>query len=232
MKPPKPNHTNRSAAFSELKRSIDGEVHTEPLYRCMLSTDGSIYQVQPAAVVYPKSSADVAAAVAFARRQGFSVHGRGAGSGLCGAAVGAGIVIDFTRFMNRLIRLDPDEKIFECEPGYRFGELEARLNGSGLFFPPDPSSGEYAAFGGMYGTNASGAHSVKYGNTADYVLDADVVAGSGESLRPSEVLSCPVSDLPPYLQQLAEMYTDYRDRIESAYPPVRFNSSGYNLRGW
>ena len=206
-------------------------MHTNALYRYMLSTDGSIYRVQPTAVVYPKHDEDVAAVVAFARRQGIAVHGRGSGSGLCGAAVGGGIVVDFTRFMNRLIHLDLKEKTAECEPGYRFGELEAALNGTGLFFPPDPSSGEYASFGGMFGTNASGAHSVKYGNTADYVLDAGVVTGRGETLLFSEVLSRPLGSLPSFLQQLAQLYTDNRDVIESAYPSVRYNSSGYNLRG-
>ncbi len=230
MKTAKPIVSNRAAPFDELNRSIAGEVHTEALYRYMLSTDGSIYRVQPAAVVYPKSGADVAATVAFARRHGFSVHGRGAGSGLCGAAVGAGIVLDFTRFMNRLVRLDADEKTFECEPGYRFGELEARLKGSGLFFPPDPSSGEYATFGGMFGTNASGAHSVKYGNTADYVLDAEVVDGTGEKLLFSKIRSRPVEGLPSHLKRLAQLYSDHRQRIENAYPSVRYNSSGYNLR--
>ena len=222
--------TRANYLFEELDRQIAGRVLTDPLYRYLLSTDGSIYRVQPAAVVYPANSDDVAAVADFARRQGLSVHSRGAGSGLCGAALGSGIVIDFTRFMNRLVRLDLEEKTFECEPGYRFGELEARLSGSGLFFPPDPSSGEYATFGGMYGTNASGAHSVKYGNTADYVLDAQVVTGRGEIVQPAEILTRPVASLPPYLQQLARLYTDNRQRIEGAYPPVRFNSSGYNLR--
>ena len=224
-------HTAQSALLDKLNRSIEGEVHKEALYRYMLSTDGSIYQVQPAAVVYPRNVADVSETLDLARRHEMPVHGRGAGSGLCGAALGAGIVLDFTRFMNRLVHLDPDERTFECEPGYRFGELEARLKATGLFFPPDPSSGEYATFGGMFGTNASGAHSVKYGNTADYVLDAEVITGSGEALRFSEVLSRPMAALPPFLQGVAQLYRDNQAVIESAYPTVRYNSSGYNLRG-
>ncbi|KPJ78824.1 MAG: oxidoreductase [Deltaproteobacteria bacterium SG8_13] len=231
MKISKPNDSIHATPFDELNQRIDGTVHTEPLYRYLLSTDGSIFQVQPVAVVYPKTGEDVSATIDFACRQGITVHGRGAGSGLCGAALGAGIVLDFTRFMNRLVHLDPDERTFECEPGYRFGELEAKLGGSGLFFPPDPSSGEYATFGGMFGTNASGAHSVKYGNTADYVLDADVVTGSAETIRLSEIRSCSPSRLPAYLQQLSRLYHDHREQIENAYPPIRYNSSGYNLRG-
>ena len=222
---------HRRSPFDELNRAIDGQVYTEALYRYMLSTDGSIYRVQPAAVVYPKSSDDVAATVAFARREKITVHCRGAGSGLCGAAIGGGMVVDFTRYMNRLIHLNLEEKTVACEPGFRFGELEAQLKGTGLFFPPDPSSGEYASFGGMFGTNASGAHSVKYGNTADYVLDAEVMTGAGERLVFSEIRRRPVEGLPHNLKELARLYSDHREQIENAYPPVRYNSSGYNLRG-
>lgn len=163
--------------FGELEKQLAGEVHTDSLYRYMLSTDGSIFRVQPAAVVYPKHRYDVVRTIRFAGQHGLSVHARGAGSGLCGSALGRGIVLDFTRHMNRLLELDETGKTFTCEPGYRFGELQEDLKGSGLFFPPDPSSGEYATFGGMIGTNASGAHSVKYGNTADYFLDAEMEIG-------------------------------------------------------
>ena len=231
MRTNQPTNTAQSAFLDKLNQSIEGQVHTAALYRYLLSTDGSIYQVQPSAVVYPRNGADVLATLDLARRHQMPVHGRGAGSGLCGAALGAGIVLDFTRFMNRLVHLDPHEKTFECEPGYRFGELEARLKTMGLFFPPDPSSGEYATFGGMFGTNASGAHSVKYGNTADYLLDADVVTGAAESVRFSEILNRPQAALPGNLKQLAQMYSQNREQIENAYPSVRYNSSGYNLRG-
>ena len=217
--------------FTELAAAIQGEVHTDALHRYMLSTDGSIFRVQPAAVVYPENHEDVVRTVRFAGAHRVPVHARGAGSGLCGSALGAGIVVDFTRFMNRIIALDPVARTVVCEPGYRFGELQQQLAGAGLFFPPDPSSGEYATFGGMVGTNASGAHSFKYGHTADYLLDARVVTGSGSTLQLSHVRGMPAERLPDNLKQLARLYTANRKAIERAYPPVRFNSSGYNLRG-
>ena len=216
--------------FSELNQKISGDVYSDPIRSYMLSTDASIYRRQPAAVVYPKNTRDVITTVKFAADRGLSIHSRGAGSGLCGSAIGTGIVIDFTRYMNRLISIDADEKFFECEPGYRFGELEAALGGSELFFPPAPSSGEYASFGGMYGTNASGAQSVKYGNVADYILDAEVVFSSGEVFRLSDILVRPFSDLPENLQSLYTLYTCQSQKIESSYPPIRYNSTGYNLR--
>ena len=163
-------HPDRSTLdLTALQQTLEGEVHSDALQCAMLATDGSIFSVQPAGVVYPRSTEDVRRTARFAARNNLSLHPRGAGSGLCGSALGRGLVVDFTKYMNRLVRLDAAARTFTCQPGYRFGELASLLKGEGLFFPPDPSSGEYATFGGMLATNASGAHSVKYGNTADYL---------------------------------------------------------------
>ncbi|MDJ0811578.1 MAG: anaerobic glycerol-3-phosphate dehydrogenase subunit C [Desulfobacterales bacterium] len=217
--------------FAPLKASLSGDIRDDPLHRAMLATDGSIFAVTPAAVVYPRTAADVQQTVRFAAAHGLSVHARGAGSGLCGGALGRGIVIDFTRHMNRLLRLDLKARTFECEPGYRFGELQARLADEGLFFPPDPSSGEYATFGGMTATNASGSHSVKYGNVADYLEDAEIVLSSGEKWRLSSIRATPREALPEALQKLAALYEENASRIDGAYPDTPYNSAGYNLRG-
>ena len=218
-------------SFEALAGRINGDVAHTAIDRLLLATDGSIFQRRPAAVVYPRNRRDVAETVDFARHHGLSIHPRGAGSGLCGSALGTGIVIDFTRYMNRLLELDLDARTFTCEPGYRFGELERALAGTGLFFPPDPSSGEYASFGGMVGTNASGAHSVKYGNVADYLADAEVVLGSGRRIVLSAIRDTPVDRLPVDFAALADLYAANREAIETAYPPVRHNVAGYNLRG-
>jgi FAD/FMN-containing dehydrogenase/Fe-S oxidoreductase len=217
--------------LSRLAEKIRGDVHTDRVRRQLLSTDASIFSQLPAAVVYPRTTADVQAVVAFAADNGVSVHPRGAGSGLCGAAVGSGIVVDFSRYMNRLLHLNEAEGWFECQPGYRFGELASRLKGKGLFFPPDPSSGEYASFGGMFATNASGAHSVKYGNVADYVVDAEIVMGDGGAYRLETVAKTPPAELPAAMRALVDLYENHRDDIECAYPPIACNVAGYNLRG-
>ncbi len=223
--------SNPRPSFDELASQIRGQVHADHLWGQMLSTDGSIFEIEPAAVVYPKSTDDVVKTVEFAGPNDLSIHPRGSGSGLCGSAVGPGIIIDFTKYMNRLVHLDEENKTFTCQPGYRFGELEERLWDTGLFFPPDPSSGEYASFGGMFGTNASGAHSVKYGNVADYVLDAEIVLSNGQIVTLSEIERTPYEALSPELKELYDLYSENRDQIERAYPPVRYNVAGYNLRG-
>ena len=219
------------SAFDQLTTELHGEVHADGLRRYLLATDASIFQKLPLAVIYPKTTTDVQTVVRFAANQGIPVHARGAGSGLCGSALGEGIILDFTKFMNQLIQLDLDQGWFMCQPGFRLGELEAMLQGCAFFFPPAPSSGEYATFGGMCNTNASGAHSVKYGNVADYLLDAEVVFSDGTVTRLSQIESTPLDALPPNLRQLATLYQENVDTIESAYPTVACNVAGYNLRG-
>ena len=130
--------------LESLQDRIAGQVFTDPVRTGLLSTDGSIYQVKPAAVVYPASVEDVVQTVRFAGENRLSLHPRGAGSGLCGSALGSGVVLDFSKNMNRLLHLYIESNWMECEPGYRLGELDAALKEKGLFFPPDPSSGEYA----------------------------------------------------------------------------------------
>ena len=117
----------RNHIFNELQQEISGDVYWDPIRVYMLSTDASIYRREPAAVIYPQSTRDVIHTVKFASARGLPIHSRGAGSGLCGSAIGTGIVIDFTRYMNRLINIDGDQSCFECEPGYRFGELDCRI---------------------------------------------------------------------------------------------------------
>jgi len=226
--------TNRSdipSPFARLAAQIAGEVHTDPLRRYLLATDASIFCKQPAAVVYPRSTGDVQATLRFAAAHGLAVHPRGAGSGLCGAALGDGVVIDFSKYMHRLLDMDLEQGWFECEPGFRLGELQEAFKDKGLFFPPDPSSGEYATFGGMCATNASGAHSAKYGNVADYLLDAEVVFADGTRAWLNALQDQPLERLPDRLQQLAGLYADNAEKIEKSYPPIACNVAGYNLRG-
>lgn len=220
-----------TAPFDRLASHIQGEVHTDVLRRYQLSTDASIFRRMPAAVVYPCCPEDVQATVQFAIANGLHIHPRGAGSGLCGAAVGDGIVVDFSKHMNRLLHVDLERGCFTCEPGFRLGELEAALKGSGRFFPPDPSSGEYATFGGMCATNASGAHSVKYGNVADYLLDAQVVFADAAVNEMSTLAAVEWTGLPRHLRQLAHLYQQHMESIENAYPAIACNVAGYNLRG-
>ena len=217
--------------FATLKEKIQGDLYTDMFRRHLLATDGSIFKQLPCAVAYPENTFDVVEIVKFAGRHNLTVHARGTGSGVCGAALGRGIVIDFSKYMNQLIHLDMENKTFECQPGFRMGELNEALTGSNLYFPPDPSSGEYASFGGMYATNASGSRSAKYGNVGDYCIDAEIVTAKGEVVTLSDLARTTASALPAPFNDLFNLYAENNQLIEASYPRVRYNSSGYNLRG-
>ncbi len=221
---------NPAADFRLLARTLAGDILTDELSRNMLATDASMFRVLPAAVAFPRTPRDVVRIVRFAARHDLAIHPRGAGSGLCGSALGPGMVVDFSRYMHRLLSVDTRRRQAVCQPGCRLGELEAALAGSGLFFPPDPSSGAYATLGGMFNTNASGSHSVKYGNTADYILDADIVLTDGREVRLSTIRDTPQRDLPGALRELRRLYTSHAAAIENAYPDLGTNVCGYNLR--
>lgn len=219
--------------FDELKNKIAGDIYTDKIRRYMHSTDGSIFRVEPACIVYPKSTEDVVEVVKFANKYQLSIHSRGAGSGLCGAAIGRGIVIDFCKYMNNFLgyeKISDTEGTFICEPGYKYGELEAFLKGSSMWFPAAPSSGEYATFGGMYGTNAGGGYSVKYGNVADYIVDAEVVFHDGHIDTFSNIAQTDIDKLSPELKELYNVLHNNQQVINGSYPPIKCNVSGYELR--
>jgi len=117
--------------LTDLQQTLEGDVHSDAVHCAMLATDGSIFSVRPAGVVYPRNTEDVRRTARFAARNKLSLHPRGAGSGLCGSALGRGLVVDFTKYMNRLVRLDAAARTFTCQPGYRFGELASLLKGEG-----------------------------------------------------------------------------------------------------
>lgn len=219
--------------YEELRDNIAGDVYYDKLRRYMHSTDGSIFRVEPSCTVYPRSVEDVRAVCSFAARNKLAVHPRGAGSGLCGACIGQGIVIDFTKYMNQLLDLKLNPGVdgeFTCEPGYKYGQLEELIKGSGLFFPPSPSSGEYATFGGMYGTNAGGAYSVKYGNVADYIVDAEFVLADGTVTTLSAIENTPPEKLGDHFKSLFDLLKNNKESILGAYPNIACNVSGYELR--
>ncbi len=217
--------------FETLQDTIRGDLYTDMFRRHLLATDGSIFKQVPCAAAYPKDTGDVVEIVKFAKTHNLTVHARGTGSGVCGAALGRGIIVDFSKYMNQLVHLDITNRTFECQPGFRMGELNEMLAGSNLYFPPDPSSGEYASFGGMYATNASGSRSAKYGNVGDYCLDAEIVTAKGEVVTLSGIAHTMASELLPPFSDLFHLYSENKELIETAYPKVRYNSSGYNLRG-
>jgi len=217
---------------SDLVGIIRGEVFSDALHRIAFSTDSSIYQITPLCVVAPYDSADVAAAVKYAVANNIPVAARGAGSGLAGEALGSGIVFDMARYMNKILFLSTDEQMVTCEPGVVLDDLNNYLAKYGRKIGPDPSSGNRATVGGIVANNSTGAHSLQYGYTADYVesIEAVLTDGSiveiGNNMRLEEIQN---KTLARAARECVSVLGGKEDIIARALPKTKRNRCGYNI---
>lgn len=223
----------------QLKACVRGEVYFDELSLGLYATDASIYQIKPIAVVVPKDEADVVAAVETAGKYKVSILPRGAGTSLGGQAVGESMVIDFSKYMNRILELNVKKRWVRVQPGLVLDELNAALSAHNLHFAPDPATSDRATIGGMIGNNASGTRSIIYGITSDHVLEAKALlagAGRGEIVEFKEL--CPTEFERACGQQGREgkILSDFKRIIEAnqqeikkRFPKVVRKVSGYNL---
>ncbi len=147
--------------------------------RLLYSTDASIYQIEPLGVVFPKSADELTAAVALAARYAIPVLARGSGSSLAGQAIGTALILDCSRYLNRILEIDQEERTATVEPGVILNNLNRQAGKYQLQFGPDPASAERASLGGSIANNATGAHSIVYGMAADHILSAETILADG-----------------------------------------------------
>jgi FAD/FMN-containing dehydrogenase/Fe-S oxidoreductase len=157
-------------------------VDDSPRRRAEYATDASNYRVPPAVVAYPGRPEEAAAALQVAARFGVPVTCRGGGTSTAGNSVGPGIVLDFSRHMNRVLAVDPEARTAVAEPGATLDDITAAAASYGLRFGPDPSTHARASIGGSIGNNACGSRALRYGRTADNVVSLDVLTAAGEQL--------------------------------------------------
>ncbi|MFI2755102.1 FAD-binding and (Fe-S)-binding domain-containing protein [Cellulomonas sp. P22] len=162
-----------------LRAVVRGSVDDSTRRRAEYSTDASNYRVVPEVVVLPRDVDDVLATLEVAREAGAPITSRGGGTSVAGNAIGPGVVIDFSRHVNRVLEIDPEARTARIEPGVIMADLQKQAAPFGLRFGPDPSTQARATLGGMIGNNACGPRAVAYGRTADNVLALDVVDGTG-----------------------------------------------------
>ncbi|MFK4065897.1 FAD-binding and (Fe-S)-binding domain-containing protein [Streptomyces sp. NPDC029674] len=163
----------------DLRAAVRGEVDLSVTARALHTMDASNYRRMPTALVAPRDADDVAAALAVCRERNVPVVPRGAGTSIAGQATGTGVVLDFTRHMNRVVSLDPERRTAVVQPGVVLDDLRTAAAPHGLTFGPDPSTHSRCTLGGMIGNNSCGSHSVAWGTTADNVSALSVVDGSG-----------------------------------------------------
>ena len=170
--------------FRELQELLGDNFTTSTAARYAYSSDASIYRAMPDAVVRPMNTEEVSKIVKLANKYKVPITPRGAGTGLCGAAVPikVGIIMDM-QAMNKIKSITPENLFCIVEPGVIYDHLNAELKKSGYTFPGSPGSGEAANIGGMVAANASGMRAIKYGATRDYVLGLEVVLPTGEVMK-------------------------------------------------
>ncbi|RZB19751.1 FAD-binding oxidoreductase [Streptomyces sp. F001] len=168
---------------AQLRAVVRGDVGFDITSRALTTMDASNYRRVPLGVVAPRDADDVAAVLSVCREHGVPVVPRGGGTSIAGQATGTGVVLDFTRHMNRLVSLDPEAHTAVVQPGLVLDRLQEAAAPHGLRFGPDPSTHSRCTLGGMIGNNSCGSHSVAWGTTADSVRELSVVTARGERLR-------------------------------------------------
>ena len=226
----------RPALVSDLEPLVEGDVRFDSYSRTLYATDASIYEVMPIGVVFPASTADVVSVVKYCADRKIPVLPRGGGTSLAGQTVNDAVVLDYTRYMNDVLEVDPEGKRATAQAGIYLGTLNEALSPHGLKFAPDPAWGDKSALGGAIGNNSTGAHSLRYGKTDAYVEEVEVVLADGTVTRFGEVAIDDLTDLADgddlesaIYAEVARILDEEGDLIEEVYPDLKRNVSGYNL---
>ncbi|POX39454.1 FAD-binding oxidoreductase [Streptomyces sp. Ru73] len=214
------------ALVRALAAAVRGEVSGTAADRALVTMDASNYRRVPLAVVAPRDAADVAAALEVCRGHGVPVVPRGGGTSIAGQATGAGVVLDFTRHMRRIVSLDPEARTAVVEPGVICDELRTAAAAHGLTFGPDPSTHSRCTIGGMIGNNSCGSHSVAWGTTADNVSALDVLTYGGERVRAGQGLDGVPGALADGVRALVD---DNLALLRTGFPELPRRISGYAL---
>jgi len=225
-----------SVLEAELRARIHGEVRFDRVSRMLYSTDASNYQIDPVGVVIPRTMDDAIGAIDLAASHSVPVLPRGGGSSLAGQTVGAALVIDMSKYMNKVLSFNQEEKTVTVEPGINLDALNRRMKKNGLMFGPDPSSANRATIGGVVGNNSAGAHSILYGMTSDHVVSAKVQLSTGETvdLAPAtmeEHLQRATQNDPTgrLLKELLAFREQHAELIRRDFPPHWRRATGYSL---
>ncbi len=219
-----------SAFAQRLRRELDGEVLFDTASRGRYSTDASIYQVEPIGIVVPRTAEAARAALAIAADSGVPVLPRGAGSSQCGQAVGAALILDHTKYLNRVLEKNLEAGNVVVEPGVVLDQLNAELRPHGVWYPVDVSTSAQATLGGMAGNNSCGSRSIAYGNMVHNVLAIDAVTAEGKRWRfgPMSDASGPV-EYQDFISRLKILYEREKEEIAARFPKVLRKVAGYNL---
>ena len=230
---------------------LNGDLRTDPVTRTLYSTDASIYRITPKGVFIPKTQDELQAAVELAAKYKIPILPRGSGSSLAGQAVGDALILDLSRYLDKILDINPENRTATVEPGVILSDLNRAAAKLGLGFGPDPASADRATMGGVLGNNATGAHSIRYGMAADHFISADTLLADGSSATFGEIslerasqiaqdvqstTSFSLASFLPAANLEATIYAaalhiraQYAETIQKSWTKVWRNTSGYRL---
>jgi FAD/FMN-containing dehydrogenase/Fe-S oxidoreductase len=216
---------------TRLRSAVEGDVLFDRASRGRYATDASIYQVEPLGVLVPRTDADVRAAFDVCRELRVPLLPRGAGSSQCGQTVGAALVVDHSRHVNRVVAFDPDARTVTVEPGIVLDALNAWLRPHGVWFPVDVSTSAQCTLGGMAGNNSCGSRSIAYGNMVHNVraIDALLADGTTACFGPEAEMTGALPRVRALLDGLAAIGERERSEIAARVPAVLRRVGGYNI---
>src|SRR5258708_5191046 len=205
--------SNRADALAaELRAAINGEVRFDEGTRALYAVDGSNYRQVPIGVVIPKTIEEVVQTVALANKFKAPVLPRGGGTSLAGQSCNVAVIIDFSKYLNQILEINPEERYAWVQPGVVLDRLRGRANQFNLTFGPDPSTHEYCNLGGMIGNNSCGVHSMMAGRTVDNVLELDILTYDGVRMR---VGKTPDGELEQIVRSVNQRSVDQRSVNQS-----------------
>ncbi|MCS7160826.1 MAG: FAD-linked oxidase C-terminal domain-containing protein, partial [Gemmatales bacterium] len=226
----------RRALEKPLRRHLEGEVRFDLASRKIYSTDASIYQIEPLGVVIPKHLRDVHTALAIAAEHRVPIVPRGGGTSLSGQSIGPGLILDCSKYLNRILELHLSEETVRLQPGVVLEQLNRYLASHGYQFGPEVSTHQQATLGGMIGNNSAGSRSIVYGKTMDHVLRLQIALADGTPLI-CEPMSrwewqrrcqAPTREGALY-RAVHDIVTGHAAEIHRRFPRINRRVSGYNL---
>lgn len=223
-------------AFAALQKRIEGEVRVDSASRMLYATDASIYQAEPEGVVLPKHTQDIVEAVRIAGLHKLPIIPRAAGTSLAGQCVGKGMVLDVSKYMNRILETNLAERWLWVEPGVIQDDINALMAPHGLQYGPDTSTSNRAMIGGMIGNNSCGTHSILYGKTVDHLFETEVVLADGSiavfrDLTPQEIeQKKQLNNHEGHIyREITRILREHRGLIQERYPKIVRRNTGYLL---
>ena len=237
MAPPHAHHAlDVSALEAALRRHLRGEIRFDAGSRALYATDGSNYRQVPTGVVVPRDKEDVLATVAICRDHHAPLLARGGGTSLAGQCCNAAIVLDFSKYMARILEIDPVRRIARVEPGVVLDSLRAAAERHHLTFAPDPATHDRCTLGGMIGNNSCGVHSIMAGKTDDNIDSLEILTYGGQRMH---VGATGTEDFDRFIREggrRAEIYAGlksladrYGEEVRRQFPNIPRRVSGYNL---